>query len=241
MMSFFRRTGKGRKFILAKYCRYCKQKMTDQTDPFCCACRKPGQPVDFFYRFARKTSLSEEEEDMIRDCGITLSLGSLILGVFPAFVLWYYAYSTRYNFVTRDRLSAGFAVAAAIIAALLLYYVVTGIGLLLLDRRAVKWKWQIGLIMGFLATFRSNRNGPAILSAALTSARKRRGELFLKAAFLRLAGKDELAEEIVGKPAPRLEKSQAEPPRPATEWVCSFCGYRNPVGRIECKSCGKTK
>lgn len=226
---------------MAKYCRYCKQKMTDLTDPFCYACRKPGAPVDFFYRFARKTELAEEEEDMIRDCGITLSLGSLILGVFPAFIIGYSAYAAKYNFVERDRLGAGWVVVAAVIAALLLYYLVTGIGMLLLDKRFVSRRWQIGMIMGFLAVFRSNRSGAAIISAALTSARKRRGEMLLKAALLRLAGKDELAEEIVGKPAAKPEQKPAEPDRPATEWVCGFCGYRNPVGRIECKSCGKTK
>lgn len=213
---------------MKKYCRYCGKKMSDPRDNFCYACRKPGRPVDFFYRYAKKVDMDEDEIDMIRMCGEFLSLGALIFGSGLASVLIFCLVINAVG-AKEDHVSDIFLAVMFLILAVLLIYAVFGIGLLWLDKRFVNREWKITVIMLFVGLFRSRRDGIAIISAALTHNKKVKQENLLRIALMHLANGEKPAEKAV------------ETNQPLSNWVCRFCGYENPSSRMECKSCGKIK
>ncbi len=58
---------------MAKYCRYCGEKMSRPKDRFCYKCRREGRAVDRFYRKIPeedKATLTEDEQDALRAEGI---------------------------------------------------------------------------------------------------------------------------------------------------------------------------
>ncbi len=213
---------------MKKYCRYCGKKMSDPRDNFCYACRKPGRPVDFFYRYAKKVDMDEDEIDLICEYGETIFLGALILGSMVAIAL---IISLVFNAVgaEKDHVSVGLLAVMSVILAVLLIYAVIGIGLLRLDKRFVNREWKITVIMLFVGLFRSRRGGPEIISAAMTHNKKKARENLLRAALMRLASGEKTAE------------TASKTDQPLSDWMCRFCGYKNPSSRMECKSCGKIK
>lgn len=214
---------------MAKYCRYCGKKEKDLRDNFCYSCRKASAPVDYFYRFAKKVELDEDEIDMIRACGEQLTLMALILALLPAFLLTFSLMLNATDPVERFR-TPGFMIAIMIvILVILLIYMIFGLGLMRLDKRFVDKNWKITAIMLFIGLFRSRRGGAAIISAALTSKKKREREHVLKIALTHLATGEKTAVKV------------KEINQPLSDWVCSYCGYKNPSGRMDCKSCGKIK
>ncbi len=213
---------------MKKYCRYCGKKMSDPRDNFCYSCRKPGKPVDIFFRYAKKVDMDEDEIDLIRQYGENIFFAALIFGSMVAIAL---IISLVINAVgaDRDHVPAGMLAAMSVILAVLLIFAVVGIGLMRLDKRFVNREWKISFIMLFVGLFRSRRGGPEIISAALTHNKKVKQENLLRIALVHLANGEKPAEIA------------AETNQPLTDWVCRFCGYENPSSRMECKSCGKIK
>lgn len=204
---------------MAQYCRYCGKKMKDRRDCFCYTCRRESSPVDYFYRFAKKADISETEKDIIRGFGIALTEMAgilLLLLMIPALII-----------VLLVKVSTAITVTVYVLTALLLYYVVMGIAMMLLDKRIIGRKLAIVSIMIFLGIFRSRRGGIALISAAMTAREKIVRENMLYVALTHLS-------EGICIP-------DKDPEPEPSEWVCDFCGYLNTADRIECKSCGKTK
>lgn len=214
---------------MAKYCRYCGKKEKDLRDNFCYSCRKASTPVDYFYRFAKKVELDEDEIDMIRACGGQLTLMALILALPPAFLLIFSLVLNATDPIDRFRTPGYMIVIMIVILVILLIYMIFGLGLMRLDKRFVDRNWKITAIMLFIGLFRSRRGGAAIISAALTSKKKREREHILKIALTHLA--------TGVKPAVEVKEIN----QPLSDWVCSYCGYKNPSGRMDCRSCGKIK
>lgn len=155
---------------MAQYCRYCGGKEKDPRDNFCYVCRKAGTPVDYFYRFIRKNTLSEQEQDIIRHYGKTIAGGALIFSILPIAVLIFAAALRG----TEKGASVTMVLTASIILAALLGYAAFGVGLMRLDKRAVNKKWKRSAIMFFVGLTRSRRSGAAIVSAVLPRAAPRR-------------------------------------------------------------------
>lgn len=204
---------------MAKYCRYCGKKISDPRDPFCYSCRKPGMPVDFFYRFAKKVDLDEDDIDWIRYGGEGLVLMALITALLPAFMLTFALMVNAGDPIEKDRVPDWMIAILIGILIILLIYMIVGVGLMRLDKRFVDRKWKISLIMLFFWLFRGRNAGRAC----------RERDHALKIAFTHLATGE--------KPAKRIR----EPEKPLPGWKCHFCGYQNPSSRMECKSCGKVK
>lgn len=213
---------------MKKYCRYCGKKMSDPRDNFCYECRKSGSPVDYFYRYAKKVDLDEDEIDLIREYGESIFLGALIFGSFVAVLLVFSLVLTAVG-AEKDHVPIGILAVMFVILAVLLIYAVIGIGLIWLDKRFVNREWKITVIMLFVGLFRSRRGGIAIISAAMTHNKKKARENLFRAALMDLASGKKTAE------------IPAETNEPLSDWVCHFCGYKNPSNRMECKSCGKIK
>lgn len=206
---------------MAQYCRYCGKKRKDRRDFFCYSCRREGAPVDYFYRFAKKVEISETEKDIIR--GFRTALIEIAGTLFLFFMI------PLLIVVLLVEVSTPVAVMVYVPTAILPYYVVMGIAMRHLEKRIIGRKWVIRSIMIFLATFRSNRSGIALISAAMTARKKIVRENMLYVALTHLAEGIYVSDK---EPAPK--------PAPS-EWICGFCGYLNTADRIECKSCGKTK
>lgn len=213
---------------MAKYCRYCGQKMSAPRDKFCYSCREPGEPVDYFYRFAKKVDMDNDEIDLIRSYGENLILGGLIAAFFVGALLTASLVINAVSAPEADRVSDGFIVIMIAILAVFLTYAAIGVGLMLLDKRFVDRKWKISAIMFFVGLFRSNRGGAAIISAALTHKKKKEQENRLAIALTHLANGE--------RPVKKVEEA-----KPATGWKCRFCGYENRKSSFSCKSCGKEK
>lgn len=209
---------------MAKYCRYCGKKEKDPRDGFCYACRRAGAPVDYFYRFAKKSALGEKEQDLVRGYGKGITAGALILCALPAAALIISAALAG----TGRGASLPVVIAVTALLAALLCAAAAGIGLMRLDARTVNRGWKLAAIMFIVGLTRSRRGGAAIVSAAVTAPRKIARERELKQALIRLA-EDGAAE------------ADAESVSVAGAWKCGFCGYENPSERMECRSCGKVK
>lgn len=213
---------------MAKYCRYCGQKMSEPRDKFCYSCREPGEPVDFFYRFAKKVDMDNDEIDLIRACGENFILIGLIMGIFWGALLTFSLVMNAISSLERDYVSGCLIVLMIAILTVLLIYAVIGVGLMLLDKRFVDREWKIAAIMFYVGLFRSNRGGAAIISAALTYKKKKEQENLLAIALTHLANGERSAKK-------------AEEAKPTTGWKCRFCGYENRKASFACKSCGKEK
>lgn len=215
---------------MANYCRYCGKKEKDLHDNFCYSCRKSSKPVDYFFRFAKKVNLDEDEIDLIRDCGEGLALAALLGASFAAFLLTFALIINATDHPVEGFRTLGFSIVILIvILVIMLIYMIFGLGLMRLDKRFADRNWKINAIMLFIGLFRSRRGGAAIISAALTSKKKREREHILKIALTHLATGEKTAVKV------------KEINQPLSDWVCSYCGYKNPSGRMDCKSCGKIK
>lgn len=196
---------------MGKYCRYCGKKMSDPRDKFCYSCRKPGTPVDFFYRFAKKVDMDEDEIDAIRGSGKNLTLGALIFGLLPTYIL-IECLRRKADDPTADYV----ILIVIVILAVLLIYAVNGVGLMLLNKRFVNRNWKINVIVLFFALFTRSRRAAIYID-------------YIKNVLTHLADEE--------KSAPKAK----EPDKPTSGWKCHFCGYQNPSNRMDCKSCGKMK
>ncbi len=204
---------------MAGYCRYCNEKTSDPRDPFCYSCRKPGMPVDYFYRFAKKVDLDEDDIDWIRYGGKGLVLMALVGALFPAFLLTFALMVNAGDPVERDRAPDWMIAILIVILIILLLYLIVGIGLMRLDKRFVDRKWKIAIIMLFFW-----------LSSGMNAGRAcRERDHALKIAFTHFATGE--------KPVKRIEESA----KPLPGWKCRFCGYENGKASFACKSCGKEK
>lgn len=141
---------------MGKYCRYCGKKMSDPRDNFCYSCRKPGAPVDFFYRFVKRVDMDEDEIDAIRGCGKELILMALVAVLLPVYIL-----IECLGRNAADPTADYVILIVIVLLAVLLIYAVIGVGLMLLNKRFVNRNWKINVIVLFFALF-TRRHGAAI-------------------------------------------------------------------------------
>ncbi|MCM1055345.1 MAG: hypothetical protein NC394_07475 [Bacteroides sp.] len=216
---------------MAKYCRYCGRKMSAPRDNFCYECHKEGKPVGFTARFADKVKISEDDKDIIWEYAELLFFGPVILSVLPLiFLIWGSA------LIVSGASGKPSPILMALLVIFLLFLVfiaVSGAQLMLLKKAAVSRKWKISLIMFFCALTRSSRSGAAMISAALTSKRKRMREQSLRNALINLSECEK------GSLEPSKGNGRGEPSE--KNRTCGFCGYENPRSRTDCKSCGKNR
>lgn len=220
---------------MAKYCRYCGQKMSEPRDGFCYLCRREGKPVDRFYRRIReeeKAPLTEDEQDLLRGEGEGVFLGALILGVLPLFFLVMDFYARVIDPTVGTRISIpGMRLFLGAALAYIVYIAFLGFQMYALKRKAFKLRLNIRLIASFCRLAEARyRTGNVILLATLPRAMKRvDAVVFILEKFADGEGKE--------VPAPK----KAPVKTGENTWICRFCGYENRKASFSCKSCGKEK
>lgn len=220
---------------MAKYCRYCGNKMSDPRDRFCYVCRREGNPVDRFYRRIReedKAPLTEDEQDLLRAEGLDVFVGTLIGGFLPLFFLFMDFYARVIDPTVGTRISIpGFRLILGIVLAYMLYIAFLGFQMFALKRRFFKCRLNIRLFSLFCRLVETRyRAGNVIMLATLPRAmRKVDAVAFLLEKFADGEGKE--------VPAPK----KAPVKTGKDTWICRFCGYENRKASFSCKSCGKEK
>lgn len=200
---------------MAKYCRHCGEKMPCPKDQFCLVCRKSGEAVDYFYRYAHASTLASWKQDAIRSLGSDMILCGPILGILPAVGLlgaW----------LAQEPLPLYLTVILILILLFLLWAAVEGVRLFLLDRKAVDRIWNYIVIKLYL-------------NLMISLSRNSRFRRQLRAMYELL---DQFADGTV-------DPDEEPPKRQIGEkfWICGFCGYKNKNANADyaCKSCGKPK
>lgn len=220
---------------MAKYCRYCGQKMSATRDCFCYLCRREGKPVDRFYRRIReedKAPLTEDEQDLLRTEGLDVFIGAPILGFLPLLFLLldFYARVIDPSFGTRISIP-GIRLFLVFVLIFALYIAFLGFQMYALKRRFFKFRLNIRLFALFCRITETRyRMGNLITLATLPRAMRRvDAVVFLLEKFA----------DGEGKAVPPPKKAPVKTDK--NTWICLFCGYENGKASFACKSCGKEK
>lgn len=226
--------GKGMVIKMAKYCRYCGEKMSESRDCFCYKCRREGKPVDRFYRRIReedKAPLIEEEQDLLRSegkdaiaCGIVIDFFAL-----PFVILDFCARVIDPSIGTK--LSAWLSIILILLVLFGGYIIFLGSQMLLLKRKVFRFKPNIRLYVSFIKLLEIRRKSEYLIPLiTLPEAMKRADAIsFLLEKFA----------DGEGKETPEAKKKRGQ--ENSQTWVCRFCGYENRKASFACKSCGKEK
>lgn len=220
---------------MAKYCRYCGQKMSAPRDCFCYLCRREGKPVDRFYRRIgeeEKAPLTEDEQDLLREEGVGVFLGALILGFLPLFFLFMDFYARVIDPSVGTRISIpGMRLFLGVALAYIVYVAFLGLQIYTLKRKLFKRRLNIRLFASFCRFAEARyRAGNVILLATLPRAMKKvDAVVFLLEKFA----------DGEGKAVPAPKKAPVKTGK--NTWICRFCGYENRRESFACKSCGKEK
>lgn len=220
---------------MAKYCRYCGQKMSEPRDCFCYLCRREGKPVDRFYRRIReeeKAPLTEDEQDLLRTEGQDAFFAGLILGFLPLFFLFLDFYARVIDPTVGTRISIpGARLVLGLVLAYALYISFLGLQMYALKRKVFKFRLNIRLFAVFCKLAETRyRMGNVITLATLPRAMRRvDAVVFLLEKFA----------DSEGKEVPPPKKAPKKTGK--NTWLCRFCGYENRKESFACKSCGKEK
>lgn len=210
---------------MAKYCRYCKTRMTDPKDRFCYKCRREGEGVGYLFRYAKKNGLSPQEQDLICASGADLIVCGLVQCVFPIFFLALAAALDN----TADQFSPVLIVLLIVFLLFSLYLTVTGALMSVMSKWAVNRKFKIGIIRGYYTFLYYLRVAKTSGLAALTKQKAMIGAL--------TTALNHLAEGYVFEE----EESAGAGQGTGKVWKCSFCGYENRNAGFACKSCGEIR
>ncbi len=217
---------------MAKYCRYCGEKMSRPQDRFCYKCRREGSAVDRFYRKIPeedKASLTEDEQDALRAEGIDTILCAVITGIFVLpFLLVDIA---CYLFETGWKLSIFSKTVLILIIILAVRIGIMGHQLFMLKKKAFRKKSSIILYKVFFS---------------FMHIRSRSGSVFHMVTTLPKGLKEVDKFAYLMKKLAYGEKIAAAPPQVKSakyvgSWKCGFCGYKNTYSSYSCKSCGKER
>lgn len=220
---------------MAKYCRYCGEKMNQPKDNFCYKCRKEGTAVDKFYRKIPeedKASLTEDEQDALRAEGIGTIACAVVIIIFLLPILYLDISSYIYG------LDWKFPIFLKVFLILIIVFAVRlgimGHQLFMLKKKAFRKKSNIILYKVFFYLVHIRSRGGSVFHMVTTLPRGLR-EVDKFAYLMEKLASDE---PCAVSPAPQ-EKRQDE--NDDDTWKCGFCGYTNTYSNYSCKSCGKER
>lgn len=221
---------------MAKYCRYCGEKMNSPRDAFCYKCRREGKAVDRFYRKIpdqNKVSLTEDEQDILRADGFDTFWCTFILELAPLVFLGFDVYSLLAGY---GGLISGVLRAVLIVIIVFLAYIgIIAFRLFMLKKSTFKHKFNIWVYKIF-ESWVNFRNSSRYVVHMVGTLPKRMERVELIA---HLMEKLAYGEELVA--APQKERKGQREEKGGGTWKCGFCGYKNTYSSYSCKSCGKEK
>lgn len=220
---------------MAKYCRYCGEKMSRPQDRFCYKCRREGTAVDRFYRKIPeedKASLTENEQDALRAEGIDTMACAVITVIFTLPILLADIACYFYGVGWQIRISLKVLLILIIVFAVRLG--IMGYQLFMLKKKAFRKKGNIILYKVFFYFINIRSRGRSVFHMVTTLPRGLREV----DKFVYLMKKLASDEPRSVSPAPQ-EKRQDK--KNDGTWKCGFCGYKNTYSSYICKSCGKER
>lgn len=219
---------------MAKYCRYCGEKMNRPQDRFCYKCRKEGSAVDGFYRKIKeedKLPLNETEQDILRADGLGTFLGICILEFAPLVFMGFDIYSLLSG--GGGLISSYLRVFLIFIIVLLAYIGITAFQLFMLKKRAFRHKWKIWIYKTFESWIYFRNSSRYVVHMVGTLPKKLKRAELIANLIGKLANGEEEGFQLMN------EKQHEETDKET--WSCGFCGYENTYSSYACKSCGKER
>lgn len=216
---------------MAKYCRYCGEKMSRPKDAFCYKCRREGSAVDRFYRkipMQDKSSLTEDEQDILRADGLYTVVGIFILELAPLILLGFDIYSLLSGYGGLISLALRTVLIAVIV--FLAYIGIIAFRLFMLKKRTFKHKFNIWIYRIFKSWVNVRNSSRYVVHMVGTLPKKIKREEFIAHLMEKLAYSEELI-------TARYEEQERED----DTWKCGFCGYKNTYSSYSCKSCGNER
>lgn len=219
---------------MAKYCRFCGEKMNRPQDRFCYKCRREGSAVDRFYRKIKeedKLPLNETEQDILRADGLDTLIGICILEFAPLVFLGFDIYSLLSG--NGGLISSYLRVFLICIIAFLAYIGIIAFQLFMLKKRAFGHKWKIWIYKTFTVWVSARNSSRYVVHIVGTLPKKiKRAELIANL-MSKLVNEEEEGSQ------PVCERQHEETDKET--WSCGFCGYENTYSSYICKSCGKER